>query len=624
MSEERLSFQTEASRLLHLVVNSLYAEKQIFLRELISNASDACDRLRYAALTEPDLVAGEPDFGVRIAIDKKSRTIEVADNGIGMNRDDLIRELGTIARSGTLAFLDELTGDARKDVAMIGQFGVGFYSAFIVAERIDVVSRKAGEDQAWLWASSGTDDFTVAEAERPGRGTTVVLHLRKDAKEFLDADRLRGIVRTYSDHIALPIVLADGKTDETVNQASALWTRPRKDITADQYKELYHHVGHTFDDPWMTLHYKAEGRIEYTALLFVPTVKPFDLFDPKRRHRVKLYVKRVYITDDCEALVPPYLRFLRGLVDSEDLPLNVSREMLQKSPMVERIRAGLVKRVLGELGKKAAKEAGEYGRFWDSFGAVLKEGIYEDAAHRDKLIELARFHSTASDGRVSLADYVDGMGESQEAIFYITGDDAAALRKSPHLEGFRARGVDVLLLTDPVDEFWIPAVGTYKEKPFRSVTRAGADLDKIPLAEEDGAADKDDNEAGGANTDTLVALFKLTLKDDVKDVRVSKRLTDSAVCLVADEGDLDMHLEHLLKQHGQIETASKRILEVNPGHPLIRRLAEIAGKKGAHTSLDDAAYLLLDQARILEGMSLPDPTAFSRRLAQALEKGFAA
>ena len=624
MSEERLSFQTEASRLLHLVVNSLYAEKQIFLRELISNASDACDRLRYAALTEPDLVAGEPDFGVRIAIDKKSRTIEVADNGIGMNRDDLIRELGTIARSGTLAFLDELTGDARKDVAMIGQFGVGFYSAFIVAERIDVVSRKAGEDQAWLWASSGTDDFTVAEAERPGRGTTVVLHLRKDAKEFLDADRLRGIVRTYSDHIALPIVLADGKTDETVNQASALWTRPRKDITADQYKELYHHVGHAFDDPWMTLHYKAEGRIEYTALLFVPTVKPFDLFDPKRRHRVKLYVKRVYITDDCEALVPPYLRFLRGLVDSEDLPLNVSREMLQKSPMVERIRAGLVKRVLGELGKKAAKEAGEYGRFWDSFGAVLKEGIYEDAAHRDKLIELARFHSTASDGRVSLADYVDGMGESQEAIFYITGDDAAALRKSPHLEGFRARGVDVLLLTDPVDEFWIPAVGTYKEKPFRSVTRAGADLDKIPLAEEDGAADKDDNEAGGANTDTLVALFKLTLKDDVKDVRVSKRLTDSAVCLVADEGDLDMHLEHLLKQHGQIETASKRILEVNPGHPLIRRLAEIAGKKGAHTSLDDAAYLLLDQARILEGMSLPDPTAFSRRLAQALEKGFAA
>ena len=480
MSEERLSFQTEASRLLHLVVNSLYAEKQIFLRELISNASDACDRLRYAALTEPDLVAGEPDFGVRIAIDKKSRTIEVADNGIGMNRDDLIRELGTIARSGTLAFLDELTGDARKDVAMIGQFGVGFYSAFIVAERIDVVSRKAGEDQAWLWASSGTDDFTVAEAERPGRGTTVVLHLRKDAKEFLDADRLRGIVRTYSDHIALPIVLADGKTDETVNQASALWTRPRKDITADQYKELYHHVGHTFDDPWMTLHYKAEGRIEYTALLFVPTVKPFDLFDPKRRHRVKLYVKRVYITDDCEALVPPYLRFLRGLVDSEDLPLNVSREMLQKSPMVERIRAGLVKRVLGELGKKAAKEAGEYGRFWDSFGAVLKEGIYEDAAHRDKLIELARFHSTASDGRVSLADYVDGMGESQEAIFYITGDDAAALRKSPHLEGFRARGVDVLLLTDPVDEFWIPAVGTYKEKPFRSVTRAGADLTRFP------------------------------------------------------------------------------------------------------------------------------------------------
>ena len=624
MSEERLSFQTEASKLLHLVVNSLYSEKQIFLRELISNASDACDRLRYAALTEPDLVAGDPDLRVRIGIDKKSRTIEVTDNGIGMNRDDLVRELGTIARSGTLAFLDELTGDTKKDMALIGQFGVGFYSAFIVADRIEVLSRKAGEDQAWLWASTGSDDFTVAEAARPGRGTTVVLHLRKDAKEFLDADRLRGIVRIYSDHIALPIVLADGETDETVNQASALWARPRNDITADQYKEFYHHVGHALDEPWMTLHYKAEGRIEYAALLFVPTAKPFDLFDPSRRHRVKLYVKRVYITDDCEALVPSYLRFLRGLVDSEDLPLNVSREMLQESPMVARIRAGVVKRVLGELGKKAAKEPDEYGSFWDSFGAVLKEGIYEDAAHRDKLLELARFHATAAESRVSLADYVDGMGENQEAIFYISGDDAAALRKSPHLEGFRARGIDVLLLTDPVDEFWIPAVGAYKEKPFRSVTRAGADLDKIPLAEEGGAADEDEKEAGDAHADTLVALFKLALKEDVKDVRVSKRLTDSAVCLVADEGDLDMHLEHLLKQHGQIETASKRILEVNPGHPLIRRLAEIAGKKGAEASLDDAAYLLLDQARILEGMSLPDPTAFSRRLSQALEKGFAA
>ncbi|ALJ34137.1 molecular chaperone HtpG [Azospirillum brasilense] len=629
MTEERLSFQAEVSRLLDIVAHSLYSEKEVFLRELVSNASDACDRLRYAALTQPELSADDPNLKVRLIVDKEARTLTVADNGIGMNREDLVENLGTIARSGTAAFMRNLKdsakeGDAKKDVNLIGQFGVGFYSAFMVADRVEVLTRKAGETQGWRWLSDGKGEFTISDVADLPRGTQITLHLREGDDEYLEEHRLSAIVRKYSDHIAIPILFGDGEEAKPLNSASALWMRSKNEITAEQYKEFYHHVGHAFDDPWLTLHWRAEGAIEYTNLLFVPSSKPFDLFDPKRAHRVKLYVKRVFITDSAEGLLPPYLRFLRGVVDSEDLPLNISREMLQHNPMLAKIRAGITRRVLSELGKKArdTEKAEEYAAFWENFGAVLKEGLYDDYEHRDDLLKLMRFRSTAGDGLVSLEEYLGRMKEGQEAIFTISGDDIETLKRSPQLEGFKAKGVEVLLLTDPVDEFWVPSVGSFQDKPFKSVTRGGADLGKIQGGEEKPAEEK---ASEGELTDLLV-LLKLTLQDVVKDVRPSERLTDSAVCLVADENDMDMHLERLLKQHKQLgmdAPAAKRILEVNPAHPLIKRLAERAKASGAATSLDDAAWLLLDQARIVEGEALPDPAAFARRLASAMEKGLA-
>jgi molecular chaperone HtpG len=648
MTAETLSFQAEVSRLLDIVANSLYSHKEIFLRELISNASDACDRLRYAAIAQPDLIAEDPDFTIRITVEKAGRRLTIADNGIGMNRDELVENLGTIARSGTAAFVAQLE-ESKADVSQIGQFGVGFYSAFMVAEKVEVVSRKAGEDQAWCWRSDGKGNFEVEESERDlARGTEITLTLKKGEDSFLSPEEIRRIVTTYSDHIAIPIVLAgkDGE-EQTLNQASALWTRPKSEITEEQYKEFYHHVSHGFDEPWMHLHFKAEGVIEYAGLLFVPSSRPFDLFHPDRQHQLKLYVKRVFITDDCAGLVPSYLRFLRGVIDSEDLPLNVSREMLQTNPVVAKIRKAVVKRVLGELKRKAEKEPEDYARFWNNFGAVLKEGLYEDEAQRAAILELARFHSTAApsgdekgsgkDGAgkeetgatpIGLKDYVARMREGQEAIYYISGDAPESLRRSPQLEGFRAKGVEVLLLTDPVDDFWLSVVPDYDGKPFKSVTRGATDLDAIKA---DGAA-ADDKAASAsasetppeaANLDSLIAFVKLTLKDKVKDVRLSERLTESPVCLVADEGDLDMHLERMLKQHRQIETASQRILEINPGHPLIRNLADRVEAGGSAGDLEDAARLLLDQALILEGETPPDPAAFTRRLSHLVARGLA-
>jgi molecular chaperone HtpG len=617
MTEQKLQFQAEVARLLHIVTHSLYSEKEIFLRELLSNASDACDRLRYAALTAPDLLAGDAALEVTIAPDAKGRTLAIADNGIGMSRDELVEHLGTIARSGTDAFMAQLSGDAARDVKLIGQFGVGFYSAFMVAERVEVFSRRAGEAQAWRWASDGSGSFTVGEAERPGRGTTVVLHLRQGEDEYLEPERLRRIVKTHSDHIGLPIrLIAEGES-ETINSAGALWARPKAEIAADQYREFYRHVAHAMDEPWLTLHAHAEGKLDYTLLLFVPSRPPLDLFDPARKPALRLYVRRVFITDACEELLPPWLRFLRGIVDSADLPLNVSREMLQHNAVLARIRQAIVKRVLGELEKKADKEPESFAEFWGNFGAVLKEGIYEDAEQRERLLKLARFRSTAGPGLVSLADYAGRMKDGQEAIYTASGGDAAALAQSPQIEGFRAKGVEVLLLTDPVDDFWMLAAGAYEGKPFRSVTRGGADLAAIKGEAPAPAGE----EAGGAALATLVALVKQTLGDEVKDVRASDRLTESAVCLVADEGDLDMHLERLLRQHRQRQEASRRILEINPRHALIRRLAERATQPGAADALADAARLLLDQARIVEGEPLPDPAAFARRLAAALAKG---
>ncbi len=630
LKQEELKFEAEVSRLLDIVAHSLYSEKEIFLRELVSNASDACDRLRYAALTQPDLLADDSGFSIRLKTDPAARTLTIVDNGIGMNRQDLIDNLGTIARSGTAAFVEQLESKA-EGANLIGQFGVGFYSAYMVAQKVEVSTRKAGEAEGWRWASDGQGAFTIAEdPEAPARGTRIVLHLREGDEEYLDAMRIRQVVSTYSDHIAVPVVLESRKEDEpdeTLNAASALWTRPKSEITEEQYKEFYHHVGHTFDEPWLRLHFKAEGMLEYTGLLFIPSSKPFDLFHPDRKTGIKLYVKRVFITDDCSELVPSYLRFLRGIVDTEDLPLNISRELLQNNPRLAKIRTALSKRVLSELKKKAEKAPEDYVKFWEAFGPVLKEGLYEDSNQRDTLLSLARFRSTAKeqgagDDLVSLADYVARMKPGQEAIYTITGDNPEVLAKSPQLEGFAAKGIEVLLLSDPVDDFWLTSVPDYEGKPFKSVTRGAADLEKVAKAESDKDSEGEETakEASPA-LDALIAFVKLTLKDQVKDVRVSARLTSSPVCLVADEGDLDMHLERLLKQQRQLDQSSARILEINPDHGLITALAGQIGQEGAGGVVEDAAWLLLDQARIIEGEALPDPAAFSRRLSALVEKG---
>ena len=627
MAEEQLNFQAEVSRLLDIVAHSLYSEKEIFLRELISNASDACDRLRHAALTQADLLGDDSSFKIRLKADPTAKTLTIADNGIGMNREELIENLGTIARSGTAAFVQQL--ESKQDGSnLIGQFGVGFYSAFMVAEKVEVSTRRAGEAEGWKWSSDGKGAFTIAEdPDAAARGTRIVLHLAKGEEEYLDPLRIRQIVATYSDHIAVPVVLESNKEDEpdeTLNAASALWTRPKNEITEEQYKEFYHHVGHTFDDPWLRLHFKAEGVMEYTGLLFIPSTKPFDLFHPDRKPGVRLYVKRVFITDDCSELLPPYLRFLRGIVDTEDLPLNVSRELLQNNPRLAKIRSALCKKVLGELKNKAEKAPEEYAKFWDTFGAVLKEGLYEDGQQRDTLLELARFRSTTRDGLVSLADYLAAMQPGQDAIYTITGDNPEALARSPQLEGFAAKGVEVLLLSDPVDDFWLSSVPDYDGKPFKSVTRGGVDLEKIGDAEKNKDGEEEKAEDAGPALDALIAFVKLTLKDAVKDVRASKRLTSSPVCLVADEGDLDMHLERLLKQQRQLDRSSTRILEINPGHALIKALEGHIGKDGGGSLVEDAAWLLLDQARIIEGEPLPDAAAFSRRLSTLVEKGLMA
>ncbi|MFP6773098.1 MAG: molecular chaperone HtpG [Alphaproteobacteria bacterium] len=623
MSEETLSFQTEVAQLLRLMVNSVYSDKGVFLRELISNASDACDKARYLAITEPDILGDDPDFKVRIKVDKAARTLSLTDNGVGMNRDGLISDLGTIARSGTTAFMDNLSGDSAKDVQMIGQFGVGFYSVFMVSDKVEVTSRRAGEDEAWVWASDGLGEFTIdaaADSQHDGRGTTVVIHLKEGEDEWLEEHRLSGIVKKYSDHIALPIMLQIDEGEETAaNEASAIWCRPKSEITDEQYTEFYHHVGHVMDDPWLTLHYKAEGKIEYTGLLFVPTRQPFDLFDPARRHAVKLYVRRIFITDEAEGLIPSYLRFLRGVVDSEDLPLNISREMLQNSPLMRHMNQAVTRRVLTELKKKADKKPEEYAEFWENFGSVLKEGLYEDQERRDELLELVRFHSTAGGDLVSLKDYVGRMQEGQEAIYYITGDDQATLETSPQLEGFRARGVEVLLLSDPVDDFWLSAVFEYDGHDLTSATRGSTDLSNIG-EEPDKDGDEAVEPAGDTEIATLIALVKQTLGEAVKDVRTTDRLTDSAVCLVADDGDMDMRLERMLKAHKQLNTDSLRILEINPKHDLIKNMAGAATKGGAADDLADLALLLLDQACIIEGETLPDTAAFSRRMAMVMAK----
>ncbi|MDE1153484.1 MAG: molecular chaperone HtpG [Micavibrio sp.] len=619
MSEER-EFQTEVSRLLDIVANALYTEKEIFLRELVSNASDACDRLRYEAIAKPELVKDDPEFKIRVSFDADARTVTVEDNGIGMTRDELVRNLGTIAHSGTRELLKGMNGKS-KDVNLIGQFGVGFYSVFMIADKVEVVSRKAGDDTAHVWSSDGKGKYIIDETLKDTRGTVITMHVKDDASEYLLEERLKHIIKKYSDHINFPIVMGGGANAVTVNAGSALWMRPKADVTEDQYREFYRSVsgGMQVDEPWMTLHWRAEGNFEYNNLLFIPSMKPFDLYDPRRPHGVKLYVKRVFITDGVENLVPPFLRFVKGVVDSEDLPLNISREMLQANPVIGKMSSAITRKILSELEDKAKEDLKAFSEFWALFGPVVKEGLYDAHAHRDQLCRVARFYSSAGEDLVSLDEYVERLKEGQDQIYYLSAPSVEAARNSPQLEAFRAKGVEVLFMTDTIDEFWLPMQGDYKQKKFKSITKGSADLAKIKSDKP--ADDKPVEEGAKEKTDKLLARLKDILKDEVKDVTLSERLVDSPVCLVAPETDMDIHMQRMLKKTQGYDAATQHVLEINDKHPVITQLKSFVANDVQDELVKETALLLLDQARIVEGEPLKNPGDFVRRLNHAIEKG---
>ncbi|MCJ2037037.1 molecular chaperone HtpG [Methylobacterium sp. J-068] len=603
---ERHEFGAEVGRLLDLVVHALYSDREIFLRELVANAADAMDRRRFEALTD-QASALPPDAKVRIVPDKAARTLTLSDAGIGMTKAELAQNLGTIARSGTRAFSQSL-GDAKPEdkPSLIGQFGVGFYSAFMVADRVTVTSRRAGAEEAWTWASEGQGSYTLEPATRAEPGTDIVLHLKADADEYLESYRLDHVVRKWADHITVPIAIQgeDGK-EENANQGTALWRKAKSEVTPEQYTEFYRHVGMNFDEPWATLHWRAEGALEFSALLFVPGMKPFQAVEGERASKVRLHVRRMFITDEAE-LLPSWLRFVQGVVDTEDLPLNVSREMLQATPVLTRIRRAVTGRVLSELTNRA-KDAEGYRPFWENFGPVLKEGIYEDHERRSEIAPLLRFHSSAVEGWTSLPDYVARMKDGQEAIYYLVADDVDALKRSPQLEGFRARGVEVLLLSDHVDAFWPEALARFEDKPLRSVTQGSVDLSKFA-----GASPED--EAAPASVEALVAALKTTLGPDVSDVRATDRLVESAVVLAASGHGPDLQMQRLLRRAGR-GGGGMPVLEINPRHPLIRALS---ARVEAQEDIADAAGTLLDLARVQDGDTPRDPVAFAQKMAAAL------
>ncbi len=598
------AFQAEVAKLLQLMVHSVYSDRDVFLRELISNASDALDKLRYEAIAKPELLEKEPTLTITLTPDKAAKTLTIADTGIGMTADELAGNLGTIAKSGTEAFVKK-----SKDAPdLIGRFGVGFYAAFMVADKVVVTSRKAGAAKTHSWTSDGLGTFTVEDAEKTPRGTTIVLHLKDDAADYLEAWKIESVVKSYSDHIAHPIQLAGDGEQRQINSGSAIWSRAKSEVSEEQHKEFFAALSHGGGDPALTIHYRAEGRHEYNVLLYVPAEKPFDLYDPERKGRQKLYVRRVFIADDAQ-LLPPYLRFVRGVVDSSDMPLNLSREMLQDNPDVAAMRKALTNRVLQELKKLAEKDAATFTKIWEQFAPVIKEGLYEDFERRDQILEFARFTSTKAPV-LTLKDYVAGLKENQTAIYYITGDDAVKAAASPQLEGYKARDIEVLLLTDPVDSFWVRTVMGYEGKPFVSVTQGAGDIDNIKPAE----APKDDVKTDDA-TEALIGKIKAALGDKVKEVRVSKRLTESAVCLVND-AMMDRNLERLLsRQKDSGVSVSAPVLEINAGHALIKALTK-------SDDVADAAQLLLDQAYILEGEQVADPAGFARRMGAVMQKAF--
>lgn len=609
-----MAFQADVSKMLDIVINSLYSEKQIFLRELISNASDACDKLKYLALTHPDIAKASGAFRIVLTPDEKNLTLTISDNGIGMNKEDLIAHLGTIAKSGTAEFVKN-AADNGSVCELIGQFGVGFYSAFMVADEVEIITRKAGEDKAWKWTSNGIDGFEIVEAKKDKNGTDIKLFLKKDEKNYVDTIYLRQIVRTYSDHIAYPIVLDLGKAgEETINTGSALWTRNKAEITDDQYKEFYHHISHNFDDPWLTLHFKAEGNIEYTGLLFIPSTAPYDLFQPDKKNSLKLYINKVFISDKLEELMPNYLRFVKGIIDSADLPLNISREMLQHSALIEKIKAGTVSRLLKEL-QKRAKNYDDYIKFWNNFGIVLKEGIYEDFKNREEIAAISYFHSTNYENKMTTLDeYIGRCDKEQKSIYYITGDDINIMRNNPQLEAFKQKGWEVLLLCDPIDEFWPQVLPNYKGYAVKHISQADADM----------SWKRDEKKADEGSLGKLCEFMQKLLSNEVGKVTPTEKLTASPVSLTVEGGQMSLHLERLMRNHQQQTMfASTRVLELNPYHPLIIKLADMVMDDKNKAKVEEVAKILLDQAKVAEGEAISDPSFYAEKISQYILKDIA-
>ena len=627
MSNMEKKFEADTGKILDIVINSLYSEREIFVRELISNASDAIDKKKYLALTNKSINDTSDPFEIKIEVNSKENTIKISDNGIGMDEEDLINSLGTIARSGTKAFLEQFNkskDDKKEDVNLIGQFGVGFYASFMVADKVEVLSKKAGTDKSWKWISDGKSGYNIEKGEKTNSGTELILHLKKDAKEFLEGTRIQFVVRKYSDHISYPVKMLEvSKKDakeETINEASALWTRAPKDIKEKQYEDFFSHIGAGFGKPLLTMHNNTEGTVSYTNLLCIPSSKPFDLFNPDRKSSLKLYINRVFITDKCDNLIPAYLRFVKGIVDTQDIDLNVSREMLQNNPAVAKISKSLVGKILRELKKIADKDNAKYIQFWNEFGQVLKEGLYEDLERKDTLLELARFSNNENDDLISLEDYVNAMDKNQKDIYYIAADTKSQALSSPHLEGFKSKGIKVLVMADPIDQFWLSMAGQFKEKNFVSITQGEIDLDNIKSDKKDPKnkdTKKDDVDKKFTN---LIAHLKASLGQNVKDIRLTSKLTDSPACLVADKGDMDVAMENLMKQRDPNYQGAPRILEINPEHALVEKMNKLLSDKKHNNLVDDAGTLLFEQARMMEGKLPSDPTKFAKIMNNFLVK----
>ena len=621
-------FEADTGKILDIVINSLYSEREIFLRELVSNASDALDKRKYLGLTNKKIDNSSATSEIKIEVNSKEKTLIISDNGIGMNEEDLKSSLGTIARSGTKAFLEQMSEsnkEKKPDMSLIGQFGVGFYASFMVADSVEVLSKKAGEEDAWKWTSDGKTGFDLEKTVKEDVGTSIKLNLKKDAKEFLEETRLQFIVRKYSDHISFPVKLIEidkkDAEEKILNEASALWTRPAKEIKEEQYQEFFSHIGAGFGKPLLTMHNKTEGTISYTNLICIPSTRPFDLFNPDRKSSLKLYINRVFITDKCDALVPSYLRFVKGLVDTQDIDLNVSREMLQNNPAVTKISKSLVGKVLRELKKVSEKNIDGYKEFWKEYGAVLKEGLYEDIERKETLLDLCRFSSNESEDVVSLTEYLEKMPESQKDIYYISSETRAQALASPHLEGFKSKNIPVLIMTDAIDQFWLPMIGSFKDKKFISITQGQINLDDLDENNKDkDVENKEQKEKQDKEFVDLIAQMKVVLGEQVKDIRLSSKLTDSPVCLVADDGDMDIAMEQLMAQRDTNYKGAPRILEINGDHSLIKNMKSLLSKKENNDLVSDAGTLLFEQARLMEGKMPSDPAQFSKIMNQFLLK----